>query len=173
MAGLRLVMGAEVHAGNEHTSLHTQPGLLKILDDLPPSKKPQLVLGDNGFGNEGVMKALEEREQRYLFKPKRTKNVKRYIGKLFGHSDWSDAGQGWQGKDGEFALTGWQANRRVVVLRRPFKGEVVVEGDDNGQQLLDFVQSDRKDGKGITGYEYAGAGDQHRLQDSRDGSTLS
>ena len=31
----------------------------------------------------------------------------------------------------------------------------MVEGDDNGQQLLAFVQSDRKDGKGLTGYEYA------------------
>ncbi len=139
----------------EHTSKHTQPGLLKILDELPPGKKPKLVRGDNGFGNDGVMKALEEREQPYLFKLKLTKNVKRYIGKLFGQSDWSDAGQGWQGKDGELALTGWQASRRVVVLRRPFKGEVVVEGDDQGQQLLAFVQSDRKDGKGITGYEYA------------------
>ena len=69
-----------------------------------------------------------------------------YIGKLFGQSDWSEAGQGWEGKDGELALTGWQASRRVVVLRRPFKGEVADEGDDNGQQLLAFVQSDRKDG---------------------------
>ncbi len=43
----------------------------------------------------------------------------------------------------------------MVVLRRPFKGEVVVEVDDNGQQLLAFVQSNREDDKGITGYEYA------------------
>lgn len=155
MAGLRLVIGAEVHAGNEHTSKHTQPGLLKILDDLSPGKRPKLVRGDCGFGNDGMMKPLEERSQRYLFKLKLTKNVKRYIGKLFGQSDWSDAGQGWEGKDGELALTGWDSSRRVVVLRRPFKGEVVVEGDDNGQQLLAFVQSDRKDGKGLTGYEYA------------------
>ena len=35
MAGLRQVFGVEVHAGNEHAAKHTQPGLLKILDDLP------------------------------------------------------------------------------------------------------------------------------------------
>jgi hypothetical protein len=45
--------------------------------------------------------------------------------------------------------------RRVVVLRRPLLGEVVVEGDDDGQQVLAFVEADRKTGKGITGYEYA------------------
>ena len=33
MAGLRQVLGVEVRAGNEHAAKHTQPGLLKILDD--------------------------------------------------------------------------------------------------------------------------------------------
>lgn len=41
MAGLRQVLGVEVHAGNEHAARHTQPGLLKILDDLPRSKKTE------------------------------------------------------------------------------------------------------------------------------------
>lgn len=66
-----------------------------------------------------------------------------------------DAGQGWEGKDGELALTGWETKRRVVVLRRPLTGEVIVTGEENGQQLLAFVKADRKAGKGITGYEYA------------------
>ena len=35
MAGLRLVMGVEVKAGNEHSGSHTLPGLLKRLDELP------------------------------------------------------------------------------------------------------------------------------------------
>ncbi len=33
----------------------------------------------------------------YLFKLKLSKNVKRHIGSLFGQSDWTDAGQGWEG----------------------------------------------------------------------------
>jgi hypothetical protein len=31
----------------------------------------------------------------------------------------------------------------------------MVESEHDGQQLLAFVESNRRDGKGITGYEYA------------------
>jgi Transposase DDE domain group 1 len=155
MAGLRQVLGVEVCPGNEHTAKHAQPGLLKTLDGLPAGRKPKLVRGDNAFGNDPLMTALEERQQPYLFKLKLSKNVKRHIGRLFRQSGWTDAGQGWEGKDGELALTGWQHKRRVVVLRRPWVGEVVVEGENDGQQVLAFVEADRKAGKGITGYEYA------------------
>ena len=102
-----------------------------------------------------MMTAPEERRQPDLFKLKLSKNVKRHIGSLFRQSGWADAGQGWEGKDGTLALTGWETKRRVVVLRRPLKGEIMVAGEDNGQQLLAFVESDRKAGKGITGYEHA------------------
>jgi hypothetical protein len=155
MAGLRQVLGVEVRAGNAHAAKHTQPGLLKILDDLPPGRKPKLVRGDCAFGNDPLMTALEERGQPYLFKLKLSKNVKRHIGSLFRQSGWTDAGQGWEGKDGALALTGWETKRRVVVLRRPLKGEIMVAGEDDGQQLLGFVEADRKGGKQITGYEYA------------------
>ena len=155
MAGLRLVLGVEVHAGNEHAAKHTQPGLLKILDDLPETRKPKLVRGDCAFGNNPLMAALEQRQQPYLFKLKLTKNVKRHIGRLFRESDWRDAGQGWEGKDGTLTLMGWAQARRVVVLRRPIKGEIVLAGEDNGQQLLGFIEADRRAGKEITGYEYA------------------
>ena len=74
---------------------------------------------------------------------------------MFRQSGWTDAGQGWEGKDGELVLNGWEKRRRVVVLRRPLMGEIVLSGEDDGQQLLAFVQADRKAGKGITGYEYA------------------
>lgn len=157
MAGLRQVLGVEVRAGNEHTAKHAQPGLLKILDALPPQKKPRLVRGDNAFGNDPLMRALEEREQSYLFKLKLSKNVKRHIAKLFGQSGWMDAGQGWEGLEGELALTGWQKQRRVVVLRRGLTGEIAITDDeaDDGQQQFAFVEADRKAGRGITGYEYA------------------
>ena len=92
MAGLRQVPGVEVCADNAHTAKHAQPGLLKILDMLPPEKKPRLVRGDNAFGNDPLMTALEERNQPYRFKLKLSKNVKRHIGRLFRQSDWTDAG---------------------------------------------------------------------------------
>ncbi len=155
MAGLRQVLGVEVRPGTEHTAKHAQPGLLRVLDSLPAHRKPRLVRGDNAFGNDPLMRALEERTQPYLFKLKLSKNVKRHIGSLFRQADWTDAGQGWEGKDGELALSGWQHKRRVVVLRRPLVGEVMVEGEADGQQWLAFVEADRRAGKGITGYEYA------------------
>ena len=157
MAGLRQVLGVDVCAGNEHTAQHAQPGLLKILDTLPAEKRPKLVRGDNAFGNNGMMTALEERNQPYLFKLKLSKNVKRHIGKLFGQPGWRDAGQGWEGLEGELALTGWQHQRRVVVLRRPLMGGIAVSAEDadDRQQQFAFVEADRKAGKGITGYEHA------------------
>lgn len=42
-----------------------------------------------------------------------------------------------------------------MVLRRPLKGEILIAGENSGQQLLAFVEADRRAGKGITGYEYA------------------
>ena len=148
----RLVLGVEVRAGNEHTAKHTQPGLLQTLDDLPPDKKPQLVRGDSAFGNDPLMTALEARCQPYLFKLKLSKNVKRHIGSLFRQSGWTDAGQDWEG---ELALAGWETRRRVVVIRRALTGEVMMAGEDDGQQVLAFIEVDKKAGKGITGYEYA------------------
>lgn len=155
MAGLRLVVGAEVKAGNEHSASQTLPGLLKILDELPLNRKPKIVRGDCGFGTDAMMVALAERGQKYLFKLKLTKNVKRHIERLFREAGWTEAGQGWEGKDGQLKLTGWDAARRVVVLRRPLQGEVLVAQEDDGQQLLGFIEADRKAGKRITGYEYA------------------
>ena len=155
MAGLRLVVGAEVKAGNEHSGNHSLPGLLKILDGLPLNRKPKMVRGDCGFGSDGVMAALEERQQPYLFKLKLSKNVKRHIERIFWDAGWRDAGQGWEGKDGELRLSGWDAPRRVVVLRRPLQGEMLITQDDNGQGLLGFIEADRKMGKRTTGYEYA------------------
>jgi hypothetical protein len=155
MAGLRLVVGAEVKAGNQHTGSHSLPGLLKMLDELPAQRRPKIVRGDCGLGAHPIMAALEQRGQPYLFKLKLSKNVKRHIERIFWEAGWSDAGQGWQGKDGSLKLNGWNKPRRVIVLRRPLQGEVLIAQEDNGQQLLGFIEADRKSGKRITGYEYA------------------
>jgi hypothetical protein len=155
MAGLRLVIGAEVKAGNQHSGSHSLPGLLKILDELPANRKPKIVRGDCGFGSDTIMAALEDRGQPYLFKLRLSKNVKRHIERIFWDAGWTDAGQGWEGKDGRLRLSGWDAARRVVVLRRPLQGEVLIAQEDNGQGLLGFIEADRKTGKRTTGYEYA------------------
>jgi DDE family transposase len=155
MAGLRLVIGAEVRAGDEHAGSHSLPGLLKILDALPLERRPRIVRGDCGFGSDTFMKPLEERRQAYLFKLRLSKNVKRHIERVFWDADWADAGQGWEGKDGALRLAGWKQNRRVIVLRRPLKNEMLIAQEQDGQGLLGFVEADRKTGQRTTGYEYA------------------
>ena len=155
MAGLRLVVGAEVRAGDEHSGSHSLPGLLKILDALTPERRPKIVRGDCGFGANTIMAPLEDRGQSYLFKLRLSKNVKRHIERVFWEAGWTDAGQGWEGKDGRLRLAGWLTDRRVIVLRRPLKGEVLLTSDDHSQGLLGFVEADRKTGKRVTGYEYA------------------
>ena len=59
------------------------------------------------------------------------------------------------GKDGKLRLSGWPAERRVVVLRRALRGEMLLASEDGGQGLLGFLEADRKTGKQVTGHEYA------------------
>jgi hypothetical protein len=138
VSGLRLMLGVDVLAGNQSHSNHTLPGLIRILDSLLASQRPYLVRGDAGMAGEPMFKALEDRQQRYLFKLRLTKNVKRYIERLFWEQGWSPAGQGWEGKDGQLKLEGWSRARRVVVLRREFKEEALLA--DKAQRVLDFIE---------------------------------
>jgi len=139
MAGLRLALDLAVEPGNETHAKYGRPQLAQVLDRLPAGKRPRLVRGDCGYGADAVMRDLETRSQSYLFKLRLTKNVRRYIEKVFFGDDWRDAGQGWEGRDGEITLSGWQQARRVVLLRRPLKGDVMLA--DDSQQVLAFVES--------------------------------
>jgi hypothetical protein len=149
MSGLRLMLGVEVAAGNESHANTTLPGLMELIERLPLQKRPTLVRGDAGAGGEPTMAALEARAMPYLFKLRLTKNVKRYIERVFATPEWSDAGQGWQGQDGEIKLSGWSRARRIVILRRPLQGELLLA--DPEQLQLAFVEKN----KPVTGYEYA------------------
>ena len=151
VAGLRRVLDAEVLAGNESHSNHSLPGLLRLLDQLPPEQRPYRVRGDCGFGNDPVMRELEARGQPYLFKLRLTKGVKRYIEQRFFGGSWTDAGAGWEGMEGQIQLSGWNRERRVVLLRRPLQGEVMLAGQIEGQQVLAFIEEEAP----IRRYEYA------------------
>ena len=150
MAGLRLVLGVEVEAGNQSQSNVSLPGLLELIDRLPLDKRPKCVRGDCGFGNDAMMLALEQRSLPYLFKLKLTKNVKRYLEHIFWSAGWQDAGQGWEGREGDIKLTGWNEARRIIALRRPLIGEVLL-ADESQQRGLAFVESERPAKR----YEYA------------------
>jgi hypothetical protein len=151
MAGLRLILGVDVDAGNQGHANHSLPGLLRCVDQLTPEQRPKLIRGDAGFGTDAVMRGLEARQIPYLFKLRQTQNVKRHIEKSFGAIDWHDAGQGWEGRDSELKLQGWERARRVIVLRRPLIGEVVLSDDRYHQFELAFVEC----AGSLKRYEYA------------------
>ena len=79
----------------------------------------RILRGDSGFGTEAVMAGAEQRGLPYLFKLRLTANVKKLIKKTFSKRDWTNAGQGWQGRQETLRLEGWSRQRRVVILRRP------------------------------------------------------
>ena len=149
VAGLRLMLGVSVTPGNQSHANSTLPGLTQLIESLPLDKRPALVRGDCGQGGEPTMAALEARHIHYLFKLRLTKNVKRYIERLFATPEWKDAGQGWQGREGSIQLTGWSQSRRIVILRRQLQGEVLLT--DERQIQLAFVEKDVP----VKGYEYA------------------
>lgn len=149
IGGLRLMLGVTVAPGNKTHANTTLPGLIELIEGLPQDKRPALVRGDCGQGGEPTMAALEARDVHYLFKLRLTKNVKRYIERMFAAPEWSDAGQGWQGRDGNIALSGWSHARRIVILRRALQGEMLLT--DEQQLSLAFVEKDVP----AKGYEYA------------------
>jgi hypothetical protein len=121
-----------------------------LLEDLPPEHRPFLVRGDCGFGNDTVLREMEARQQRYLFKLKQSKNVRRLLVRQFQRHDWVDAGQGWEAVEDEIKLAGWEIARRVVILRRPVKEELVLARQKGKQVEMLFP-----DDGGTVCYEYA------------------
>ena len=121
MAGLRLVLDVDVAPGNEHASKHAAPGLWALLDRIPRDCWPAFLRGDSGFGTEAMMSGAEQRGLPYLFKLRLTANVKKLIKKTFSKDDWTNASQGWQGREDTLRLEGWSRQRQVVILRRRLK----------------------------------------------------
>jgi hypothetical protein len=154
MAGnLRLILDVEVEAGNRTAASYGQPGLWKYLDGLSKSSMPKFIRGDCAWGNESVMKEAEARGVNYLFKLKITSNVKKLISRAFYDKEWEKAGQGWEGVKEELQLTGWTRKRRVVILRRKIKNNILIQESesDRAQLSLCFVDADGP----ILKYEYA------------------
>lgn len=127
IANVRMVLDAEVQEGTVTAAKYSLPRLIALVLALPPEKRPQLVRGDNAFGNEPVMRELETIGQRYLFKLRQTSGVKQLIERQWSSQDWQEVGQGFQAVETELQLSSWSCARRVVVLRREVKGELVIE----------------------------------------------
>jgi hypothetical protein len=111
------------------------------LAQLRRERWPRLLRGDAEWGNEGVMARAEREGLPYLFRLRATANVKRALERAMAERDWSDAGQGWQGKETNLRLMGWSRQRRVVLLRRQFNRPLaLLDHTDPGQPLFGFVE---------------------------------
>ena len=143
VANLRLVLDVEVHAGNQHASKHSAPGLWALLDRLGPNCQPSLLRGDKDWGNEGIMRGAEQRGLPYLFRLRMTANVKRALARAMATDGWQPAGHGWEGQSIALRLEGWSRQRRVVLLRRKIAQPLAItEQGKDGQQILSFATVD-------------------------------
>lgn len=141
VGNLRLVLDVQVNPGKQHSSAHAKAGLARLLDELG-EQRPALVRGDCGYGNEGILVELEQRQQPYLLRLRQTKNVQRLVARQFSRNDWSrpDA-QGCQAVEAELQLSGWSAKRRVVIVRRRIRDGLARETRDaTGQLQLELAE---------------------------------
>ncbi len=141
IANLRLVLDVEVQPGDQSQSSHSLPGLLDILKKLPTDRRPRFVRGDCDWGTHRVMSELEGIEQDYLFKLRKSKNVKSLINRHHCLGEWSYFNEGWEAKTDHLQLQGWDKERRVVILRRRVSSSSVValEMDSGDQKQLAFI----------------------------------
>lgn len=94
-------------------SVREAPDRPWLLDELG-DKAPALVRGDSGYGNEGILLTLEERDQPYLLRLRQTNNVQRLAAQQFSRPDWSRAdNQGCQMVEATLRLHGWSKMRRA------------------------------------------------------------
>ena len=159
IGNLRLVLDAQLEPGNRHSPVHARPGLLALLEGMPQAQRPQLVRGDCAFGSEGEMSALEAIGQRYLFKLRQSAGVKKLVQRQWLRRDWVNVGQGWDACEDVLRLTGWSQQRRVIVMRRVRKLDLIVQakrggrgkGKDPSQAELLFIDENEP----IKSWEYA------------------
>ena len=146
------MLDVEVQGGKASAAKHSLPRLCLLIERLAPEERPTLVRGDNAFGNEGVMAALEALGQRYLFKLRQTAGVKRLIERQWQQGEWQDVGQGFDAVESQLRLSGWRHARRVVVLRRRVKDSLAAETNrEDPQQELHFIDNSDK----VKLWEYA------------------
>jgi hypothetical protein len=154
IGNLRLVLDAQLQAGNRHSPSHGRTGLKALLQSLPVCERPKLVRGDSAYGSEGEMLQLEELGHPYLFKLRQTAGVKQIIKRQWRRQDWSDMGQGWTGCEDELRLSGWSTKRRVIVMRRQRKTDLVLEQKNkNHKDQIDLLFIDENEP--IKSWEYA------------------
>ena len=62
VGNLRLVLDVQVSSGKQQTSVHAKTALARLLDELS-DRRPALVRGDSGYGNESIVLELQSRDR--------------------------------------------------------------------------------------------------------------
>ena len=141
LSSLRLVLRVDVLPGDEYNVAHATDGLWKLLDHLGPGRRPALLRGDKSWSIERVMARAEQKDFAYLFRLRMTANVRRSLDRAMQHTDWADAGRGWQGKETTLRLVGWSRQRRIILLRRRLARDPAIAEQANPAQLrLTFTE---------------------------------
>ena len=159
IGNLRLVLDAQLEPGNRHSPVHARPGLLALLEGMPQASRPRLVRGDCAFVSEGEMSALQAIGQPYLFKLRQSAGVKNLVQRQWTRRDWRSVGQGWDACEDVLRLMGWTEQRRVIVMRRVRKLDLIIEakgsgkgkGKDQSQTELCFIDENEP----VKSWEYA------------------
>ena len=122
IARLRVVMATVVLPGNETSGTHSRSMLADYLKFVGGIKKPRLVRGDVSFGNESVIGDCEEAGVRYLFKVRRSKEMKRLFRRLLATPGaWRDSSDGWQCAETRIKPGTWSRERRAIFAKRPIE----------------------------------------------------
>ncbi len=174
IGNVRLVLDAEVQNGKAHAARHSLPRLVEILKELPVAQRPRLVRGDNAFGNEPVMGALEQLSQPYLFKLRQSAGVKSLIERLWSQQDWENVGQGYYAVETTLKLSGWSRARRIVVVRRAVKDPLAAQAKAAGKherRQTEFAVCRSPAAGQVVGIRRPG--DQHRLRPGGHGAVAS
>jgi len=153
MANLKLVLEVEVQPGNQASSKHSLPGLMNLLERLPKSCWPEFIRGDCDWGTDRVMTELEQVGCGYLFKIKKTSNVKKALYHAHCSGGWTRYNRHWEGKESELQLDGWMQARRIVIVRRRVSGDTLLLEKDNKkkQKEIAFLE----DPENIKLFEYS------------------
>jgi hypothetical protein len=147
------VLDVEVQPGDQSHSCHSAPGLLALLDKLAFTSRLEFVRGDCDWGSDAIMSDLEERNQDYLFKIKKSKHVKELINKHHCLGQWTRFKKGWEVKEDELQCQSWDSARRVVIVRRCLEksNALLIEKKEPEQTALAFVDEPED----IRLYEYS------------------
>ena len=142
MANLKLILEVEVQPGNQGNSAHSLPGLMSLLNRLPKECWPEFVRGDCDWGSDRIMTELEQAGCGYLFKMKKSKNVKKAIHHAHYSAGWTRYDNHWEGKEFELKLDSWATTRRIIIVRRrlPKKDILLLEKENKKRQkALAFI----------------------------------